>query len=255
VVIHYCSSDYFFGNGTASNMKDSTNQTIYYTGIANTVAVLEYVASQQLKGSFLAETLDKLLISGTSVGAIAAPIWLEQVKRYIAAHSYVVLSDSLVINMPEIYQPYFFNIWGFCGSALMPYEYAGDCLTRNFSHIDLQLLVMRNNPSVVFITVTSKYDNIATASYNRFLEDRGETALWPVEFYDVVLPVLERLNEESNFIVYVVSSFNHLFMSRSRYFDATEFGDTANLDAPVNGEPIILRYIGISLPICTNIIF
>jgi hypothetical protein len=48
--------------------------------------------------------------------------------------------------------------------------------------------------------------------------------LWPVEFHDVMLAVMERLNEEPNFVAYVVSSFNHMFLSRSRYFDATEHG-------------------------------
>mgnify|MGYP003385990434 FL=1 len=185
---------------------------------------------------FDTETLDHLFITGSSVGAIAAPIWLDLIVNLIPAHSYVLLADSLVLNMPEAYQPDFFALWGFCGSVLMPAEYAEDCRSRNFSHVDLHILAMQKHPEVSFITVSSKKDNIATAAYNRFVEDRGDIVLWPSEFQVVTMSVLERLNQEPNFVAYVISSFNHLFMTRSRYFDATEFGDVANIGSPTNGK-------------------
>jgi hypothetical protein len=186
--------------------------------------------------SYIAETLEKLFISGSSVGAIAAPLWLDTVASLVPAHSYVLLADSLVLNMPEAYQPDFFALWGFCGSVLMPSEYSEDCETRNFSHVDLHILAMQKHPNVPFVTVTSKLDNTATSAYNRFVEDRGGTLLWPTEFQVEIVSVLERLNQEPNFVAYVISSFNHLFMTRSRYYDATEFGDMANTVSPVNGR-------------------
>ena len=53
IVIHYCSSDYFLGAGTVSSMVDTTNETIYYHGIENTMAVLNYVVAQQSVGGYL----------------------------------------------------------------------------------------------------------------------------------------------------------------------------------------------------------
>ena len=57
IIIHYCSSDYFLGNGTQSEMIDSTNKTIYYNGIANTMSVLKYIHQQQVKNSYLTGTV------------------------------------------------------------------------------------------------------------------------------------------------------------------------------------------------------
>lgn len=118
----------------------------------------------------------------------------------------------------------------------MPEEYSADCHNLNFSHVDLHVLAMQKHPDVAFLTVTSKLDNTATASYNRFVNDRGGVELWPVEFYAEMLVVLERLNEEPNFVCYVITSLNHLFMTRNRFYDATEFGDTANTMSPPSGK-------------------
>lgn len=236
IVVHYCSSDFFLGDGTVSTIIDTTNQPIYYNGIGNTLAVLQYIAAQQAEGEFFTSTLESVLISGSSAGAIAAPLWIDQIISRVSSHSYVVIADSLVVNMPDSYQPAFFREWGFCGSILMPSEYSLDCSTRNFTHVDLHQLAMQKNPTVTFISITAKLDNAATASYNRYREDKGDPMVWPVEFYDVMLPVLERLNAEPNFVVYVITSINHLFLTRVRYFDATEYGDSANLATPVRGK-------------------
>ena len=175
------------------------------------------------------------MITGSSVGAIAAPIWLDHIIAHISAHSYAVVLDSLVINMPESYQPEFFSLWGFCNSILVPSDYVDDCHLRNFSHVDIHILAMRKHPLVPFITVTSKYDNVATAAYSRFVEDKGNAHVWPQEYHNVMISVLERLNKESNFLVYMVTSINHLFLTRDRFYDATQYGDKDNMNNSTNG--------------------
>jgi hypothetical protein len=76
-------------------MVDSSNRTIVYNGIVNTMAVLNYVVSQQkMIDAYLSETLSQVLVSGFSAGAVAAPIWLGQIATMVSAgYSYVVLAD------------------------------------------------------------------------------------------------------------------------------------------------------------------
>jgi hypothetical protein len=42
---------------------DTSNQTIYYHGIANTMAVLNYVIAQQTDGEYLAGKLKDIILS------------------------------------------------------------------------------------------------------------------------------------------------------------------------------------------------
>ena len=171
------------------------------------------------------ETLNRVVISGTSAGAIAAAVYANTIIQALTAEHHIILLDSFFLPMNESYQSKFFQDWDFCNSSLVPPEYTSDCSTRQFSNVDLLEIAIDRNPKAVFAVIMSKKDNIAMTWFNTYAAYFGGKSLWASEYFSLMLPLLERLNRRPNFLVYLISSLNHLYLTKERFYTATEYGD------------------------------
>jgi len=239
IVILYCSGDMFFGDNATAEFVGPNGESVIQRGTQNALTVLKYVASQQLKGTYLSSPLDKLLVSGSSTGSIAAPLWVGSITSTIQSSSCICLSDSFFLPLAEVYQPALLQSWNICGSILIPEEYSVDCEIRNLSNVDLMRRAISAYPDVLFLLVIAKKDNPATYWYNTYgsyLND--DKPLWPSEYFEIMLPSIEDLNMLPNFLVFLITSLNHLFVSRDRFYTATEYGDEAGVGANRNGTTV-----------------
>jgi hypothetical protein len=141
-----------------------------------------------------------------------------------------VISDSLFLPMNEAYQRHFFNVWDFCSTSLVPSAYAADCRTRSFTTVDLFHIVLANHPTVQFAVVTSKRDAVARDLYNDYnVYYAGVPAITSDQFVAKIIRAMEPLNDHPNFLVFLITSVQHLYFSKSRLYTATENGDVSAL--------------------------
>ena len=106
---------------------DASGVPVEQRGFNNAQAVLNWTLSQQEQG-YLDSVLEDFVVIGNSAGAVAAPVWADQLFSTIHAVRKAVVPDSFLLFMPS-------NLEGlllrdnanFCSLPLLPASMLPNC--------------------------------------------------------------------------------------------------------------------------------
>jgi hypothetical protein len=242
VVALYCSGDLFIGNKTMDFI-DTTGQPVQQRGTANMQAVLDWTKKQLKDSSFspryLNNTLAKLTLMGVSAGAIAIPIWSDLVFRALPAEEYGIVGDSYVLFMPTAIEgPLLRDTASFCTSYLLPASLLSKCTAGTLRIADLYLHNMRLYPQVAFANIQAKEDSTQTFYYNAVRVQNGLPTITTAQYYNLSLAVIEELNLEPNFLIFLINSNSHGYTYTNRYGTADEYSDSGATAVPGRGTAL-----------------
>lgn len=222
---------------------DSTGQPVQQRGTANMQAVLDWT-QRQMKDStssprYLNNILTDLTLMGVSAGAIASPIWSDRVFRALPSANYGVVGDSYILFMPaSVEGPLLRDTANFCASYLLPPSLLGKCLSATLRIADINLYNMRLYPQVVFANIQAKQDNTQTFYYNAVRMQNGLAPITSAQYYNTSLAVINEMNQEPNFVIFLINSNAHGYTYTSRYETADEYSDTGAVAVPGRGTAL-----------------
>ena len=98
VQVLYCSGDCHSGNSTRPYDERGTTNPVVQVGAENTLAVLAWLANQNLG------ELDELIIAGCSAGSIGAQMWADWVISTVPSQQTSVVFDSFTGLFPPTSQ-------------------------------------------------------------------------------------------------------------------------------------------------------
>lgn len=242
IVPLYCSGDTFLGN-SVQPYNDGSGTPVEQRGIINVEAVLNWTVTQQGTGAHLSSTLTELLIGGVSAGAIAAPIWSGRIIDIIPSMAYAVLPDSYILFVPASIEAQLIRgISGnICTSYLVPLDLSASCLAGNLTAVALSKYVMSENRNVAYAYIQAKRDSVQLSYYNAVSASFGMPTIDADTYYNLSKDIINSLNDESNFIIFMIDSDSHGYTYNSLYFSAGSAGDTSGgLQAWVEELPLEL---------------
>ena len=222
----YCSGDLFIGNVTttyATNFPavDTHEQRGYY----NAKAVIDWLHRQQSVGN-VKSPLSEFLIGGDSAGAAGAIIWADQLLTQFASTSAAVIIDSPPIVNPDIAYSMVLNNFGACSSPLLSPALQRSCSSSlPFGLKDIALSSMANHPNVPYVYVFSKYDSLLWGYYCVYAGAYfGFPQITPLGYYEFLLKIIVELNQQPNFITFLIDSTQHTYTVDDSYLVSTTYG-------------------------------
>jgi len=224
VQVRYCSGDAFVGNVPVPGVGRQS-------GYNNSLKVLEWAQ----KAGF-AQSLDSLIISGSSAGAIGAQMWARSWLKSFEHKSAAVIADSYVGVFPPDTQWRVFRSYGVCGEdeSVLDSELKEACKNRTIS---LQLVVTNllqaPNPPVL-ASIDSKRDIVQIGFYELIACNFKQLMKGPVkmeiDFLSQLNEIVANYSEESaNSIDFIVDKNQHMFLDKEDVYEA-------NTCAPTGGS-------------------
>ena len=243
VVALYCSGDLFIGNVTVK-YRDAAGQRVQQRGVENMLAVVKWT-TEQIKTSpsspaYLNSTLTEMVLMGVSAGAVAVPIWSDYVFRHIPSTLYATVGDSYVLFMPQSIEGELLrDTAGFCEtSVLLPVEFEDECWAGTLRIADLNIHNMRMRPRVAFSNIQAKLDSTQAFYYNAVLMSMGIPPIQASAYYARSVTVIEELNQEPNYLIFMIDSNSHGYTYTPRYPTADQYSDTGASNNPGVGTPL-----------------
>ena len=254
IVALYCSGDLFIGNITAT-FKDSTGQYVQQRGVENMLAVVKWT-TEQFKTSpsspaYLNATLTEMVLMGVSAGAVAVPIWSDYVFRHIPSKLYATVGDSYVLFMPQSIEGTMLRDSArLCETpVLLPEQFLDICLAGTLRIADLNIHNMRLWPRVLFSNIQAKMDSTQAFYYNAVLMSMGMAPIQPSAYYSRSVTVIEELNQEPNYLIFMIDSNSHGYTYTNRYPTTDQYGDQGVVNNPGVGTPLRLWVANIPLEV------
>jgi len=211
-----CSGDIHIGHKD-SNFFDAKGQPAKQRGQDNTLATLNWVASQQKLG-FLSSTLKNLVISGSSAGSIGAQFWANEIIKKVKAINYAVMFDSFFIYLPLPFEMILFNAINVCYSPAysLPVDLQVLCAANTLTFQAIGAYSIKQNPSTPFYAITSKFDAVQI-SYSTYPS--------PEDFFlELTKNVFEPWNAFPNFLLFAVDGTAHTFLMYDYFYTTTNTG-------------------------------
>jgi len=219
IVVLYCSGDLHVGNVTR-DYDDSRDSGVLAQqfGAINTRAVLNWIKAQNLG------TLQELLVSGSSAGAIAVQTWNPVLLSEIMYKHAAVIVDSYVGVIPC--QGHLIVGFGACNTDI--FNYYPNYLKRKCDQKWLEMWdfvpsTFVSHPNVAFLYLQSKYDAVqiefeagvaATCIEDPLLIDQESFYAWSNEIF-------EQYSVYKNFQVFLVDSSHHTYIINNAVYTAT----------------------------------
>jgi len=165
VHVRYCSGDVHLGNLVNKWIDwdtkiDGENRqvTVVQRGYLNAKAAIEWAKANAN------DTLESLVITGTSAGALGAQVWSSFILEEFNYTSASVIMDSMVGVTPKNFIGAAFKAYNFCKTAFFDTKALKDlsiyCPITETRIEDMAAAVMKTYPKVNFALVTSKYDQV-----------------------------------------------------------------------------------------------
>ena len=227
VHVSYCSGDLHAGNITRS-YTSLLGKPVVQSGQANTMAVLDWVKSQQARGS-LSPTLSKIVVSGCSAGSIGAQIWGSYILDNLKWATAAVMPDSYIGVFPKNSQGPLIESFGMCGAAFLSANMQAECRQKKLTLQQIANFFMKEKTNVPFAYIQSKIDSTQQAFYvaiglTEYPSLDEPFLITPSQFYDDVNEIMSFYNERENFITYLVDGTQHCFTPKTLYYTADSYG-------------------------------
>jgi len=228
----------FVGNTTSTYAPQfPAVETHQQRGYYNVKIVLDWLHIQQSSGSSITSPLSKLVVAGDSAGAAGAIIWADKLLSEFPSSSAAIISDCPPIVIPDSVYSMVFSNWGACTSPLLSAALQKTCkASQPFGLADIALSVMANNPTVPFVYIISKLDNVLWAYYCVYAGDYfGFPQISLPEYNELLVKAINKLNQSPNFITFLVDSMEHTYtVDDQSLMTSTTYG----LGAPVGSSLI-----------------
>ncbi|KAJ8598638.1 hypothetical protein CTAYLR_003074 [Chrysophaeum taylorii] len=227
VQVGYCSGDVHFG--------DVTRYGVTQAGYKNAMAVLSWVVEQQASNE-LPETIDELVIAGSSAGSMGAQLWAKNVTQLIPAEHVTLLFDSYVGVFPPEDEGRTFQGYGMC-PYLVTSELRDVCDAGNLSLQMVTKTQLDEIPEARAAFIQAKNDSVQTVFYDAvlFTDDPAlaaacvlkrecrDDAIDPSTFYANTQSILEYYNVSSDraggdAVTFFVNSDHHIYFTADEHF-------------------------------------
>ena len=97
---------------------------------------------------------------------------------------------------------------------------------------------MRQWPTVVFANIQAKIDSVQVFFYNSVRMGFGLAPIQIGDYYTLSMATIDELNQEPNFVIYLLNSNAHGYTYTSRFSTADQWSDTGVIDSPGVGNPL-----------------
>lgn len=217
VQVLYCSGDVHAGNSTRDYDERGTTNPVVQVGAENTLAVLDWLADQNLG------TLDELVIAGCSAGSIGAQVWADWLISTIPAKDTALVFDSFTGFFPPTSQGPLIKDFGLCDSVILDAwpDLEAKCNANELTLQDLVLNTLQAHPDQVLSHVNSKTDIVQQSYYamigafNRSLD----AFITPKLYYQGINQIYEQYHAFPNHVAFLVDSSMHCYtVSRAHTF-------------------------------------
>ena len=209
----YCSGDLFAGNVTSTFITSFPSfENHERRGYYNVQSILEWLHRQQSMGS-IASTLSKFIVSGDSAGSAGAVFWADQLLTQFPSSTASVVIDCAPIVAPGIVYSMVFSNWGVCSTPLLPPSLQSACYaSQPFGLKDIAFASMAKHPSVPYVFLISKYDAFLIGYYELYAGVYfGFPQISVQEYYQELVLDIDYLNQQPNFITFLVDSTQHTY--------------------------------------------
>jgi hypothetical protein len=231
VSVMYCSGDIHLGMANHSWGVQA--------GWENTKSVLDWTLENF-------PSVDSLVISGASAGALAAQYMSKFVLtrfegRYNRA---LVIADSFAGISPPGSQEMLTQIWNFCATpVLQEYGLVEQCLAGNLTVQDLYLDTIRSFPQVAFASINSKTDLVQILYYDLYVdvENNGALNIEGIRYFVYLNDILSKYNQEPNFVSYLVNGAQHVYLEFDTLYTADPQGEAGR---GAVARPTLSNWIG-----------
>jgi hypothetical protein len=209
VQVLYCSGDVHAGNSTRDYNEKGTDSPVVQVGAENTLAVLDWLAKQNLG------TLDELVVAGCSAGSIGAQVWADWLISTIPAKATSLVFDSFTGYFPPTSQGPLIKDFGLCDSVILDAwpDLEAKCNANELTLQDLVLNTLQAHPDQVLSHVNSKTDIVQQSYYvligllNRTLD----AWITPKLYYEGINEIYEQYHQFPNHVAFLVDSSMHCY--------------------------------------------
>jgi len=214
----YCSGDLHLGN-LNSSFENVDGVSVPQVGIQNANSVLAWTIQQQ-SNDFIKKTLKKLVIAGSSAGALGLQIWSGKILSSIKCLDSTVIIDSGVVVAPSAYEGSQLESYNICNDAtLIPVKFKSKCKLSQLNAKDVFIDTMAKFPLTVFAYIQSMADPTLTKFYNVVVlyygTEYGLSFISTSGFGILANASMSVLNKSPNFVSYLIVPSHHTFLSSS----------------------------------------
>jgi len=227
VQVRYCSGDAYVGNVQVPG--DGSREQ---RGYENAKSVLDWA-----KAAGFASTLDSLIISGSSAGAIGAQLWARSWLQSFDYKKAAVIADSYAGVYPQDTQGPVFRSYGVCGTDVLDDALVQACQNGNISLQAVVTNLLQNNATVTFASIDSKHDWVQTGFYELISDKLGQGLVTPRgvrgeygEFEQQLFDVVNTYARESKSTAfYLVKKVQHTFLDHQNIYKTNVCGPNGGL--------------------------
>mmetsp|Transcript_29144 Transcript_29144/g.37599 ORF Transcript_29144/g.37599 Transcript_29144/m.37599 type:complete len:443 (-) Transcript_29144:229-1557(-) len=245
IQVLYCSGDVHAGNSTRPYDEHGTNNSVVQVGAVNTLAVLDWLADQNLG------VLDELIVGGTSAGSLGAQVWADWIVSTVPSSNTAMLFDSFVGVLPPTSEGPLIKEFGLCDSVILDAwpELEAKCNADELTLQDMVTNAMAAHPDQTFAHINSKTDWVQQAYYiligafNMSLDAH----ITPSEYYQKVNYVFEGYHTYPNHVAFLVDASKHVYTNSPLYFSA----DTNSMSGSDGLSEKLYNWVG-SMPLGNN---
>lgn len=226
IVVGYCSGDAHVGAVIRDWIIPEAGDVVQ-GGYANALSVVQWAAA-----NFGGRRLKSLLLTGSSAGALGVQIWARRLLRIFDYESAAVIADSFAGAFPLGMQGQQQKDVGLCVTGLLPDFLKLQCQAGTVEVQQVYEATMQEFPDVVFASIDSKVDQVQIAFYEVIfmsLLGRADYAVSPQIWTEKLAEIYRRFNLQPNWVSYMVSSANHMFLVRNILYQTRPGGTVPQL--------------------------
>jgi len=224
VIIGYCSGDAHVGHAdhdwavvTSLSMGQAKQR-----GYINARSAVDWT-----KRNLGGQTLDSLIITGSSAGALGTQIWSRALLGEFSYRAAAVIADSYAAIFPVGVQGGMMKSFGMCNNGLLTNTLSFFC---NTGTVDVQRIFERamwEYPKVAFANLDSKIDFVQIAFYKVVHKSRlgYMDHVGPRHFASLIMSEYDRYNMKPNWVSYSVNCGQHMYLNNDVMYQTSPVGD------------------------------